>query len=197
MKKLAYLALTAAGAACALSGPARASDPNGAAGSAVLRWGTPVMLDTTREISSADAMLGQRIALQVADDVVVDGHVVIAKGSPAVGEVSAVTGKGSWGQRGRLGLRLLYARAGDRMVRISGDLGKQGHNGTAGAAAAVVAFGVAGGFLVTGTSAVVPPGTGFTAYVDEDVPLVFGDAAMRPVAYGPRDAPALVTASAP
>lgn len=196
MKNHTRLVLAIAGGLCAVSSPAQTMGQQGAASDAVLRWGTPVMLDTTDEISSANAIAGQRIDLRVADNVVVDGHVVIAKGSTAVGEVSAVTDKGNWGQRGRLRIRLLYARVGDRLVRITGDLGKQGHNGTAGTIAAVAAIGVAGGFLVTGTSAVVPPGTGLNAYIDEDVPLVFGTPAVRPVVYSPSDAPAVITASA-
>lgn len=162
---------------------------------AVLPWGTPVALDTTREISSKDVAIGQRIDLKVADDVVVAGRTVIAKGSPAVGEVSAVTAKGGWGQRGRLRIKPLYLRVGDRVVGLSGDLDKQGHNGTGGTVAAVAAIGVVGGFLVTGTSAVIPPGTGLNSHIDEDVPLLFSAPAVRPAVYAPRDAPAVVTAA--
>lgn len=142
----------------------------------VLHWGTPVALNTVRELSSKTLTIGQRIDLEVADPVSVAGHIVIPRGTPAVGEVAALTRRGDWGRRGRLQIRLLYVRVGDQMVRITGNIGNEGHNGTAGTIATVAALGWVGGFLVTGTSAVIPLGTGLSGYVDEDVPLSFGTA---------------------
>ena len=174
----------------ALAAPAQMVSANVDPAGPVLRWGTPVALTTTREISSKSVALGQRVNLEVADNVMVAGRVVIPRGTAAVAEIAAVKPASSWGKRGRLKLRLLYVHVGDQNVRLTGDLGSAGHSGVPGTAAMVVAVGVLGGFIITGTSAVVPVGTGLNGYVDEDVPIAFGRVPVRTAAVVPDDASA-------
>ena len=118
---------------------------------------------------------------QVAEDVTLNGQVVIPAGTVAVGEVTRQRNRGMWGRRGILETRLLYIRLGDRQIRISGAAGDRGRAGTAGVVGALVVLPVAG-FFVTGTSAVIPPGTMTAAYLDEDIPVVFaGPVAPQPL----------------
>jgi hypothetical protein len=140
----------------------------------VLRAGTEVNLRTRTELSSRSTRTGERFELEVADAVTLNGQVVIPAGSLAVGEVTRVRRKGMWGRRGILETRLLYVRVGDHQIRLSGAAGDRGRAGTAGVVASLVVIPVVG-FFVTGTSAVLPPGTPTVAYTEEDVPVVFAD----------------------
>jgi hypothetical protein len=89
----------------------------------------------------------------------------------------------------KLEFRPLYIRLGERQLRVSSPVTRdKGKAGTAGVVASVVFIPLAG-FLVTGTSAKIPPRTPVTVQLDEDLPVVF--AAVAP------PAPYVVTAAAP
>jgi hypothetical protein len=71
--------------------PARlavASQPAPSDRELVLRNQTAVRLKLLRELSSATAHVGEEVNFEVAQDVVIGGLVVIAKGAPAVGAVT-------------------------------------------------------------------------------------------------------------
>lgn len=71
--------------------------------------GTPVHLKIGRTLSSADAHVGDEVDFQVAEDVVVNGHTVIAKGATAIGVVAEAAPK-HIGRSGKLSLSLTYVR---------------------------------------------------------------------------------------
>jgi hypothetical protein len=157
---------------------------------AVLRAGTPISLRILEEVTTKDkrARVGQRIKMEVASTVEVNGIVVIPAGSPAEGEVVSVRNKGMWGKSGRLEARALYARVNGRQIRLTGTFDDKGVTGTAGVVGAI-AFVPIAGFFVTGTSAVLPAGGEVAAFIDEDVELAF--AASKPA---PMQVPAPVAA---
>lgn len=136
----------------------------------VLRAGTPVLMVTTSPISSRRARQGQRFDLAVAEDVLVDGMVVIPRGSRGVGDVARVVEKGMFGKAGKLEVRVLFVEVGGRRIRLDGRATDKGKSGLGPTAAAVVLVGVWGGF-VTGKSAVIPAGSTLTGHVYEDLPL--------------------------
>jgi hypothetical protein len=138
----------------------------------VLKRGTEVVLETTRELNSNDAKVGDRFDLEVREDVKLNGRTVIPAGTRAVGEVTVAKKKGMWGKSGKLETRLLYIELGDNRIRITGASGDRGKTGTAGVVASLAVVPVAG-FFVTGTSAVLPPRTQAIATLDEDVPVQF------------------------
>ena len=145
---------------------------------AILRAGTSVPMRTLAELTTKGKRLkvGHRFNLEVAEPVMVDGQVVIPAGSPGVGEVTHVRNKGMWGKSGGIEARVVYVRAGDRQIRLSGQMDDKGVTGTAGVVGAVIAVPLAG-FFVTGTSAVIPAGSPVTAFTEEDVPVQFAAAA--------------------
>ena len=149
---------------------------------AVLRAGTPISLRILEEVTTKEkaARVGQRIRMEVASDVVVNDVVVIPAGSPAEGEITSVRNKGMWGKSGRLEARALYTRVNGRQVRLTGTLDDKGVTGTAGVVGAIALVPIAG-FLVTGTSAVLPAGGEVPAFVDEDVELAFSSAPRAPL----------------
>jgi hypothetical protein len=116
--------------------------------------------------------VGQRVALEVAESVRLNGQVVIPAGSPGVGEITTVRNKGMWGKSGGITARVLYLRVGDRQIRLSGTFDDKGVTGTAAVVGAIVLIPVVG-FFTTGTSAKIPVGTPVSAFLDEDVPVAF------------------------
>ncbi len=130
--------------------------------------------------------VGQRFQLETAENVTIDGNVVIPAGSPAVGEITEVRNKGMWGKSGRINARVLYVRANGRQIRMTGSLDDKGTTGTAGVVGAAALLPIAG-FFMTGTSAEIPLGAPVNAFVDEDIS----------VAVVPASAPMIVAPAAP
>ena len=123
---------------------------------------------------------GYHFNLEVAEPVALDASVVIPVGSRAVCEVTHVKDKGMWGKSGKIKGRILYVRVGDRQIRLTGQMDDKGVAGTAGVVGAVALMPVAG-FFMTGTSARIPAGSIVTAYVEEDLPVSFANAAPTPL----------------
>jgi hypothetical protein len=126
------------------------------------------------------ARVGQRINMEIAAPVEVNGVVVMPAGTPAWGEVTDVRNKGMWGKSGHLEARALYARVNGRQIRLTGTFDDKGVTGTAGVVAAAVFVPVVG-FFVTGTSAKLPQGGTVNAFIDEDVELAIADAKPAPL----------------
>ncbi|MCG7348216.1 hypothetical protein [Sphingomonas sp. ACRSK] len=162
----------------------------GAQSDAVLRTGTKVALKTSEELTTKGKKLrvGQHFNMEVAEAVLVNGQVVIPAGATAVGEITEVRNKGMWGKSGHLTAQMLYVSVNGRQIRLTGTFDDKGVTGTAGVVGAIALVPVAG-FLMTGTSAVVPMGAPVTGFIGEDVPVVMGNAAAP--------APLVATASAP
>jgi len=115
----------------------------------------------------------------VSDDVALNGQVVIPMGSKAVGEVTKVEKKGMFGKSGKIETRLVYVKVNGQQIRIRGAVGDRGVGGTAATVGAMVVIPVAG-FFVTGTSAVLPPGSTATGLLEADLPVVFSETHKSP-----------------
>jgi hypothetical protein len=139
--------------------------------------------------------VGQRFRMTVAEDIRVNGQIVIPVGTPAVGEVTDVRNKGMWGKSGHVGAQVLYLQVNGRQIRLSGTFDDKGVTGTAGVVAAIALIPIAG-FFTTGTSANIPSGAGVKAFIDEDVPLAFAATAPTPMAV-PVAAPPMTVEAAP
>ena len=166
---------------------------------AVLRAGTPVQLRFMETITTKKkaARVGQRVQLEVAAPVEVNGVVVIPAGTPAWGEITSVRNKGMWGKSGKLEGRALFARVNGRQIRLSGTFDDKGVTGTAAVVGALAIVPVAG-FFMTGTSAELPQGAQVGAFIDEDVELAIANAAPAPMVVGaPAAAMAVEAAPAP
>lgn len=169
-----------------------------AATNAMLRVGTEVPLRLKEELTTKGKKIrvGHRFHLETSEPVIVQGVTVIPVGSPAVGEISNVRNKGMWGKSGKLNARILYVMVNGRQIRLTGQFDDKGTAGGIGAVAVSAVVFLPAGFFMTGTSAKVPAGAIVKAFVDEDVPLAFAQAAApQPLAVG---APApVMTVSAP
>lgn len=135
-------------------------------GELLLKAGTSIQLETVQPVSSKTAAKGDLVDLIVRDDVLVEGRVVVSRGTPAIGQISDARAKGAMGMSGRLMLRPLYIRLSDTTVRIDGEASDKG-SVTAGAVIGLAIL--SAGF--TGQSAELLKGTLLTGHVLRDISL--------------------------
>jgi len=143
--------------------------------------GTPVKLRIAQAISSSNAFhdyVGEKISFDVVEDVTVNGIVVIAKGTKALGTINEHEGKKWAGRGGKLDVTLNYVRLtdGERddLAATTGGKGG-GHTGAMiGAMAATAIFTLGGSALflmMHGKDITIPSGTELTAYTVGDMAL--------------------------
>lgn len=135
-----------------------------------LQIGTRIPLRLLDELSTKRTPRGQTFRLEVAEDIVVSGQLVIPAGTIAVGEVTRSDAKGAFGKSGKLEARVLYLEMSGRTVRMSGMLGAAGQGGTTETVLTAVAAGLFA-FAITGKSAVIPVGTPLAASLDRSIQL--------------------------
>ena len=164
---------------------------------AVLRAGTEVPVRLVEEVTTKGKKLhvGQRVRMETADAVVYQGLVVVPANSPVTGEITDVVNKGMWGKSGHVGLRVLYVTVNGRQIRLSGAIDDKGvAGGVAAVAVSAVVF-LPAGFFMTGTSAKLPVGTAFKAFLDEDLALEIAPLTPQPMVIG-APAPAMAVSAA-
>ena len=139
--------------------------------SSILRTGTPIVLRLSESISTKEkvAKINDRVRMEVAEAVTVNGVTIIPSGSPATGELTEVKYKGMWGKSGRIVGRVLTVNANGRTIRLSGTFDTKGGSGTAGAVAVSAIVFAPAGFFMTGKSAEMPAGTTVRGFIDEDI----------------------------
>jgi hypothetical protein len=138
----------------------------------VLRAGTPVPVALSEFLTTKGKHLkvGQRVQLEVAQDVLLNGRVVIPARSPVEGVLTEVRNKGMWGKSGAIHLHINSVNINGTNIRLKGDMDTRGETGTAGVVGAIVVLPVAG-FFVTGTSAEMPLNMPGRAFLDQDIAL--------------------------
>jgi hypothetical protein len=153
------------------SAPAAAVVPVQAAGN-VLRVGTPIPVVLSEHLTTKGKSLkvGQRVQLEVAQDVLLNGRVAIPARSPVEGVLTEVRNKGMWGKSGAIRLAIRSVNINGMNIRLKGDMDTRGDTGTAGVVGALVVMPVAG-FFVTGTSAEMPLHMPGRAFLDQDIAL--------------------------
>lgn len=149
----------------------------------MLRIGHEISLRTLVELTTLKKALavGQRVPLEVAESVMINGQVVIPVGTPAMGEITTVRNKGMWGKSGAFAGRVLYVRVGDRQIRLSGTFDDKGRAGGGAAVATSAIVFLPAGFFMTGTSAKLPIGTPVKSFLEEDVPVQLAVTAPAPI----------------
>ena len=124
--------------------------------------GTLIRVMFTEEVSSEKNHPGDAVPCEIADDVKVGDVVVIAKGTPATGQVSQAEKRGGWGKSGTLAFSIDYVKAIDgNNVRLRGSSAQGGKQFSAGAAV----MGLSGGFK-KGKAIVMQKGSTMNVYVD-------------------------------
>ena len=138
----------------------------------VLRAGSPVPVALSEPLTTKGKNLkvGQRVRLEVAQDVMLNGRLVIPARSPVEGVLTEVRNKGMWGKSGGIHLQITSVSVNGTAIRLKGDMDSRGSTGTAGVVGAIVALPIAG-FFVTGTSAEMPLNMPGRAFLDQDIAL--------------------------
>jgi hypothetical protein len=137
--------------------------------------GTPVKLRLGRNISSADAKVGDEVDFEVLEEVKVNDTIVIAKGALAMATVTEADHKKSMGRGGKLNVNIDSVRLADQektALRATEGGKGGGHVGAmtgAMVATSIVFFPAAPLFLfIHGKDITIPKGTEVTAYVNGD-----------------------------
>jgi hypothetical protein len=133
-----------------------------------IQIGTEVSLILLDDLSSKTSPKGTPFDLEVAEEVVKDGQVLIPAGTRAVGEVTRSDPKGAFGKSGKLEAAIMYIVLDGKPVRMSGRLGAAGEGGTTETVLTAVAAGLLA-FAVTGKSATIPKGTRLRAFLNRTV----------------------------
>ncbi|HLW97029.1 MAG TPA: hypothetical protein VKR82_00160 [Candidatus Acidoferrales bacterium] len=116
----------------------------------------------TEELSSEKNHPEDPVPCEIAEDVKVNGVVVIAKGTPAVGKVAQAEKRGGWGKSGTLAFSIDYVKAVDgNNVRLRGSSAQGGKEFSAGGAM----MGLSGGFK-KGKAIIMKKGSTMDVYVD-------------------------------
>jgi hypothetical protein len=133
----------------------------------VLPAGTPVNVVTTQAITSKTAKLNDVINFKVDEDLIVNGQVVIRKGTQAVGSVMHATKGGYMGKSGKLGIQVESTQtADDAPVKLRAAKGDEGDDETNKAAVLTMISPL--GLFKRGGEAKIEEGTLVTVYTAEE-----------------------------
>lgn len=140
--------------------------------------GTAMTVNLVDKVSSHTANIGDTFAIVAAQDIVIDGWLVIAKGASGQGEVVSVERAGSNGHAGSIGLQMdwIFATDGEK-VKLTSQKDTQEGQGKAGAASTVTVasylfLGLPGLFahnFVKGRDIDIDSTKAFPAYVEDTV----------------------------
>lgn len=137
---------------------------------------TPITLSINAELSSRDGREGDTFPLTVVQDVLHEGHVVIARGTRAMGEVVWRTGRGPFGKSGKMEVAMRYLDMNGCRIPLEGVYRQEGEGNTGATIGAVIGAGVIGGLVVTGRSARIPSGRELPARTIDVIPFDVGPA---------------------
>jgi hypothetical protein len=149
------------------------------AGDVVLPRDTQVYLSTKEELigKKGELEVGHIVRCEVWRDVLVDGHVVIAAGTPATARVDTLTYHKVAGIKGKMTLAAIDTETVQRQpVALTGGYLKEGNGRVALSAslAALVAWPL---IFITGKPAELPVGTVFDTYTQHSTTLALASAA--------------------
>jgi len=158
-----------------LSGPFLLSGVDNAL---VLHDATPVRLRINRNLSSADATVGETVDFEVLDDIKIGDTLIVARGGTAIATVTQAQKKRRMGRGGKLDVNIDYVRAvnGDKIaLRAVKEASGGGHvcvmTGAI-VATSLVFFPAAPFFLfMHGKDITIPKGTEITAYSNGEIKL--------------------------
>ncbi len=143
-----------------------------------LEDGTPVKLRLSRNLSSADAKVGEKADFEVLEEIKVGDRVVIPKGGLAWGTVTVAEPKKRMGRGGKLDVNIDSVRLVDgekvalRAVKGGSGGGHVGAMTGAIVATSIVFFPAAPFFLfMHGKDITIPQGTEITAYINGNTNL--------------------------
>lgn len=153
----------------------------------VLEDNTPVRLALSESLSSASATTGQTIAFKVAEDVLVDGFLVIPRGSVAWGTVTDAQAKRRLGRAGHLDVTIDKVQLADgEKVLLEATSHAKGGSRTGAMTAGIVTTGLVAWpaaplfLFMHGHDVTIPKGTKIEAFTSGDATLDAANFAYAP-----------------
>jgi hypothetical protein len=133
----------------------------------VLTEGTPINVVTAQEITSKAAKPNDPVNFTVNEDLVINGQVVVRKGTPATGSVINAEKGGYLGKSGKLGIQVESTQTVDgQPLKLRAAKGKEGNDKTASTFALSM---IAPFFLFKkGGDATIAAGSAVTVYTAEE-----------------------------
>ena len=161
----------------------------------VLAEGTPLKVVTAQEVTSKTASLNDNVNFKVDEDLVVNGQVLVPKGTLAIGSVINAEKGGYMGKSGKLGIQVESTQTVDgQPLKLRAAKGKEGNDKTNSTAA--LSLLISPVFLFKkGGEAKIAEGTQVTVYVAEEKRFRLEDSKLVQVAPPPA-APGDTTAAA-
>jgi len=153
----------------------------------IVAEGTPINVVTAKEVTSKEAKPNDPVEFTVAEDLVVNGQVIVRKGTPATGSVINAEKGGYMGKSGKLGVQVesTTTSSGERL-RLRAAKGREGDDKTT---STMVLSMISPAFLFRkGSEAKIAPGTVVTVYVAEEKRFRVEGATLVPVVTEPTDA---------
>lgn len=133
----------------------------------VVTEGTPINVVTVKEVTSKDAKPNDPVEFTIAEDLVINGHVIVRKGTPSVGSVINAEKGGYLGKSGKLGVQVESTTMTDgARLKLRAAKGREGDDKTT---STMVLTMINPAFLFRkGSDAKITPGTVVTVYVAEE-----------------------------
>ena len=133
----------------------------------VIPDGTEISAVTTEILTSKTATEGDPITFKVDEDLIIDGVIVVAKGTIVKGEVSNATQSGHFGKGGKLTVRVNSTETVDKQkLKLRASKGTAGNDKT-GTTIALVLLVSPFFLLKKGKNAEIKAGTKIKVYTDE------------------------------
>jgi hypothetical protein len=149
--------------------------------------GIEVKVKLVENLSSKNAVEGQKFNLDLDQEIRVNNQIVIPRGTKALGTVVTANKKGFMGKAGELNIKINYLLVGDQRVSLRATTASEGKSKVGTTVALTVLFGPIG-LLKRGKDIEINSGTIFTAYIDQTTQIT---------ALQNTNSPAVETISAP
>lgn len=141
-------------------------------GNAYIPKGTKLTLEVTQEVSSSNMHKGEPMPIAIAEDIFVNGVLVIPAGTKVKAFVTVARKAGRLGRAGKLEFTVESVEAiNGAEVPLQYVKSTTGGNDVAGSVAVIAVVSVIGGFLMKGKNANIGAGTQFEVEVSEDADL--------------------------
>lgn len=140
--------------------------------SAILPAGSPIMLQMMQTVTTQGGswQVGDSFSLRVLENLCINDHVVVPRGTLAFGHVRWSTGRGLFGKPGKLEVEIDHLVLGGKEVQLTGIHRRSGTGGIA-SAGTFVAAGLFAPFI-TGKSGEVAEGSALQAFLAQDLRVV-------------------------
>ena len=150
----------------------------------VITEGTAINVVTAKEVTTKEAKPNDPVDFTVAEDLVINGQVIVRKGTPAIGSVINAEKGGYLGKSGKLAIQVESTTTSDgQRLKLRAAKGREGDDKTT---STLVLSMINPAFLFRkGRDAKIEPGTAVTVYVAEEKRYRVEGATLVPIVMEP------------